>query len=143
MFRFDGKESRVYYDLALSLGLDLNLNKSYNHLSDSQRSDNTISAQNSQHFDHLVKTCVKTKFKRQVLVTNGFKDIDEHIPQWVSPIDVFKDNSIRNELIENKKRNNKALVAKQKKIAVLKTSYDSNEDQYKSRSRSMSKFAIK
>ncbi len=91
----------------------------------------------------MVKICVKTKFKRKVFITNGFKDIDEDIPQWVSPIDVFKDNSIRNELIENKKRNNKALVAKQKKIAVLKTSYDSNEDKYKSRSRSMSKFTIK
>ncbi|HEY6436509.1 MAG TPA: hypothetical protein VIY47_07960, partial [Ignavibacteriaceae bacterium] len=73
---------------------------------------------------------------------NGFKDIDEDIPQWVSPIDVFKDNSIRNRLIDNKKRNNKPLVAKQKKIAVLKTSYDSNEDQYKSRSRSMSNLPL-
>jgi hypothetical protein len=45
-------------------------------------------------------------------------------------------------LIDNKKRNNKPLVAKQKKIAVLKTSYDSNEDQYKSRSRSMSNLPL-
>jgi hypothetical protein len=78
--QIDGKESRVYYDL----GLDLSLNKFDNHLSDSQRSDNRISAQNSGDFNDLVKTCVKTKFKRKVLITNGFKDIDEDIPQWVS-----------------------------------------------------------
>jgi hypothetical protein len=47
-------------------------------------SDNRIKTQNNLNLNHFVNSFVnETKFKRKVLISNGFKNIDQSIPQLI------------------------------------------------------------